>query len=153
MKCHKGKAMFRGRSRHTLDAKGRLAIPARFRDVLAKGDDDCLLITNHDACLWAFSRSDWRIIEEKAANLPLFNTAGHVYVRYFISGAVECPIKQGRIIIPLDLKAIAGLKKEVVLVGELKKFEIWDSDRWEEEFKRVRESFSETSVSLSALGI
>lgn len=145
--------MFRGRSRHTLDAKGRLAIPSRFREALGQGDDDCLMVTNHDACLWAFARSDWRVIEEKAANLPLFSNAAHVYFRYFISGAVECPLKQGRVTIPPDLKSIAGFKKEVVLVGELKRFEIWDKDRWEGEFQRVRESFPEISESLSELGI
>ncbi|UCF82030.1 MAG: division/cell wall cluster transcriptional repressor MraZ, partial [Desulfobacteraceae bacterium] len=66
---------------------------------------------------------------------------------------VECPIKQGRITIPPDLKEIAGLKKEVVLVGELKRFEIWEKDRWDEEFQRVREGFPEISESLSELGI
>lgn len=145
--------MFRGRSRHTLDSKGRLAIPARFREVLDQRADGCLVVTNHDVCLWGFAREDWRVIEEKAANLPLFNPAASDYLRYFISGAVECPIKQGRITLPLDLREIAGLKKEVVLVGELRRFEIWEKDRWEEEFKRARESFSEVSQSLSELGI
>jgi len=66
---------------------------------------------------------------------------------------VECPIKQGRITLPLDLREIAGLQKEVVLVGELKKFEIWDKDRWEEEFQRSKAGFSEVGQSLSELGI
>lgn len=145
--------MFRGRSRHTLDSKGRLAIPARFREMLDQRVDDCLVVTNQDVCLWAFAREDWRVIEEKAANLPLFNRAASDYLRYFVSGAVECPIKQGRITIPLDLREIAGLKKEVVLVGELKRFEIWEKDRWEEEFHRARESFPEVSESLTELGI
>ncbi len=145
--------MFRGRSRHTLDSKGRLAIPARFREVLDQKNDDCLVVTNHDACLWAFAREDWRVIEERAANLPMFNSAASNYLRYFISGAVETPVKQGRITLPLDLREIAGLKKEVVLVGELKRFEIWEKERWEEEFQRVRERFPEASQSLSELGI
>ncbi len=145
--------MFRGRSRHTLDNKGRLAIPARFREVLETRGDNCLVVTNHDACLWAFAREDWRVIEEKASNLPQFDQAVNTYLRYFISGAVECPIKQGRISLPVDLREIAGLEKEVVLVGELKRFEIWEKEKWEEEFKRVRESFSDASQSLSGLGI
>jgi len=145
--------MFRGRSRHTLDNKGRLAIPARFREVLESRDDNCLVVTNHDACLWAFAREDWRVIEEKASNLPQFDRAVNTYLRYFISGAVECPIKQGRITLPLDLREIAGLEKDVVLVGELKRFEIWEKEKWEEEFQRVRESFSDVSQSLSGLGI
>lgn len=145
--------MFRGRSRHTLDNKGRLAIPARFREALEQKTDDCLVVTNHDTCLWAFAREDWRVLEEKAVNLPMFNSAASNYLRYFISGAVESPVKQGRITIPPDLREIAGLKKEVVLVGELKRFEIWEKERWEEEFQRAKESFSEASQSLSELGI
>ncbi len=145
--------MFRGRSRHTLDSKGRLAVPARFREVLDRGGDNTLVVTNHDACLWAFARDVWRGIEEKAADLPHFNRAAHTYLRYFISGAVECPVKQGRITLPPDLREIAGLQKDVVLVGELKRFEIWDRDRWEEEFKRVRERFPDDSETLSELGI
>ncbi|MDY6972545.1 MAG: division/cell wall cluster transcriptional repressor MraZ [Thermodesulfobacteriota bacterium] len=145
--------MFRGRSRHTLDTKGRLAIPARFRDILEDRGDDCLVVTNHDVCLWAFAREDWAVIEQKAANLPQFDRVVNTYLRYFISGAVECPIKQGRITIPPDLREIAGLRKDVVLVGELKRFEIWEKDRWEEEFQRARENFPEVSQSLSELGI
>jgi len=145
--------MFRGRSRHTLDAKGRLAIPSRFKEVLAEKGDNCLVVTNHDACLWAFARDDWRGIEEKAASLPQFNRAAQIYLRYFISGAVECEVKQGRITIPPDLRQIGQLDREVVLVGELKRFEIWDRRLWEEEFARVRERFPEASQALSELGI
>ena len=145
--------MFRGRSKHTLDEKGRLAIPARFKEVLKQKEDNCLVLTNHFNCLWAFSRDDWRVIEEKAADLSLFNDAVNTYRRYFISGAQECPVKQGRVTIPPDLREIAGLKKETVLVGELKLFEIWDKEKWEEEFERAKGSFPEVSQSLSELGI
>jgi MraZ protein len=145
--------MFRGRSRHTLDEKGRLAIPARFREVLNKMDHDCLVLTNHFSCIWAFARDDWRLIEEKAASLSLFDQSVNTYRRYFISGAQECPIKQGRVTIPPDLREIGCLKKEVVLVGELKFFEIWDKDKWEEEFQKAMANFPEASQSLSVLGI
>jgi MraZ protein len=145
--------MFRGRSRHTLDEKGRLAIPARFREVLNNANDQCLVLTNHFSCLWAFARDDWRVIEEKAANLSLFDSAVNTYRRYFISGAQECPIKQGRITIPPDLREIANLKKEVVLVGELRLFEVWDKEKWEDEFQKAMANFPEVSQSLSELGI
>jgi MraZ protein len=145
--------MFRGRSRHTLDAKGRLAIPARFKEVLDHGGDDFLVVTNKDSCLWAFTRADWRVLEEKTAKISLFHAAGTAFLRYFISGAVECQIKQGRITIPLELRVTAGLKKEVMLVGVLKRFEIWDQDKWDEEYKRVSESFPDVSESLPDLGI
>jgi MraZ protein len=143
--------MFRGRSRHTLDEKGRLAIPAR--EVLNNANDQCLVLTNHFSCLWAFARDDWRVIEEKAANLSLFDSAVNTYRRYFISGAQECPIKQGRITIPPDLREIANLKKEVVLVGELRLFEVWDKEKWEDEFQKAMANFPEVSQSLSELGI
>ena len=145
--------MFRGRSRHTLDEKGRLAIPARFKEFLNQKEDDCLVLTNHLNCLWAFARDDWNNIEEKAAELSLFDRAVNTYRRYFVSGAQKCAMKQGRITIPPDLREIAGLSKEVVLVGELKLFEIWDKEKWEEEFHRARKSFLEDSQILSELGI
>jgi len=145
--------MFRGRSRHTLDGKGRLAVPARFKEILDQRGEDCLVVTNHDSCLWAFARSDWRVIEEKAANLPTFDHAVNTYLRYFISGGVECPIKQGRITIPMDLREIAGLSKDVVIVGQLKRFEIWEKDRWEKEFQKARKEFPKASQALSELGI
>ncbi len=149
--------MFRGRSKHNLDSKGRLAIPARFKEVLEQKGEEYLVVTNHDTghdtCLWAYARDEWREIEEKAAKLPQFNRAANNYLRYFISGAVECHLKNGRITLPPDLRDIAGLKKEVVLVGELIKFEIWEKEKWEEEFQRSRENFSEASESLSEFGI
>lgn len=145
--------MFRGRSKHSLDEKGRLAIPARFKEVLKKKEENCLVLTNHFNCLWAFASDDWRVIEERAAELSLFGEAVNTYRRYFISGAQECLLKQGRITIPPDLREIATLKKDVVIVGELKLFEIWDREMWEEEFEKAKESFPEVSQSLSALGI
>ena len=145
--------MFRGRSKHNLDEKGRLAIPARFKEVLEKKEDSCLVLTNQHNCLWAFARDEWRVIEERAAELSLFDSAISAYRRYFISGAQECPIKQGRITIPPDLREIGGLRKEVVLVGELKLFEIWDKEEWEKEFQRTMAKFPEVSQTLSELGI
>ncbi|MBE9574260.1 MAG: division/cell wall cluster transcriptional repressor MraZ [Proteobacteria bacterium] len=147
------KDFFEGRSRHTLDEKGRLAIPARFREVLNQKGDSSIVVTNLNNCLVAFAREDWQKIKDKAVDLPLFDNAATIYLRYFISGAVECPLKQNRILIPPHLRGLSGLKKEVVLVGHLMRFEIWDRVRWEEEFERVKESFPEASQSLSDLGI
>ena len=145
--------MFRGRSKHFLDDKGRLAIPARFREVLQTKSNQILVLTNHDNCLWAFAQDEWKTIEENAAKMPQLERAVNTYLRYFISGAQECVVKQGRITIPPDLREISGLKKEVVLVGGLKLFEIWDRERWEEEFERAKKSFPEVSQSLHGLGI
>ena len=147
------KDLFEGRSRHTLDEKGRLAIPARFREILEKRGDTSLVVTNLSDCLVVFARDDWQKIKDKAVNLPLFDSASNIYIRYFISGAIECPLKQGRILVPSDLRELAGLKREVVLVGHLTRFEIWDKARWEEEFERAKRTFPEISQSLSDLGI
>ena len=145
--------MFRGRSKHFLDEKGRLAIPARFREVLQTKSNQILVLTNHDSCLWAFAQDEWKTIEENAARMPQLDHAVNTYLRYFISGAQECLVKQGRITIPPDLREISGLKKEVVLVGGLKLFEIWDRERWEEEFERAKRNFPQVSQALQGLGI
>ena len=145
--------MFRGRSKHFLDEKGRLAIPARFREVLQTKSNHILVLTNHDSCLWAFAQDEWKTIEENAASMPQLDHAVNTYLRYFISGAQECVVKQGRITIPPDLREISGLKKEVVLVGGLKLFEIWDRERWEEEFERAKRNFPQVSQALQGLGI
>ena len=128
-------------------------MPARFKEVLNTKGDKCLVLTNYDNCLWAFASDDWRVIEEKIAALPLFDPAVNNIRRYFVSGAQECPLKQGRITIPPDLRDRAELKKEVVVIGELKVFEIWDREKWEEEFERAKKNFPEASQSLSELGI
>lgn len=145
--------LFEGRSRHSLDEKGRLAIPSRFKEVLEKRGDSSLVVTNLNNCLVAFAGDDWQRIKDKAVNLPMFDSSANIYFRYFVSGAITCPLKQGRILIPPDLRELAGLRKEVVLVGHLSRFEIWDKDRWEEEFERAKKAFPDVSQSLSDLGI
>jgi len=82
--------MFRGRSKHILDEKGRLAIPARFKEVLKEKGNDTLVVTNKGECLWAFPKDTWAILEEKVANMPLFDETGIAFLRSFISSAEEC---------------------------------------------------------------
>ena len=145
--------MFRGRSNHTLDSKGRLAIPVRFKEMLEQRSEDCLVVTNHDACLWGYAREDWRKLEEKVAGLSQFDNSGIIFIRYFISGAEECNVKNGRITIPQNLREVAGLEKEVVLIGAMKRFEIWDREKWEAEFGRLHDNFGEASQALPDLTI
>jgi MraZ protein len=145
--------MFRGRSKHILDEKGRLAVPSRFKEVLKEKGNDTLVITNKGECLWAIPKDAWSVLEEKVANLPLFDEAGIKFLRGFISSAEECSLKGGRITISARLREEAGLKKEVVLAGHLKKFEIWDKDKWDEEYEKVRDISPESSPSLQELRI
>ncbi len=145
--------MFRGRSLHTLDSKGRIAIPARFKEVLEKAGDDCLIITSHKECLWAYLRKDWLAVEEKALRLSEHDPASIAYFDFFISGAHECPLKNGRVLIPHELRSHAGLQKEVVLVGQLKKFTIWDKDRWDRAFAKAKEEFDRASRDMASMGL
>ena len=146
--------MFIGRSSHTLDSKGRLIIPSRFMEVMRKKGEDTLVITNHEECLFVFARDDWERIQKKAANLPLFDPIAQAYLRYFVSGAEYCQIKNKRITIPHNLRKMAGIEKEVVLVGAIKRFEIWDIQKWNEiGFPKSAELFFQKKNKLNQYGL
>jgi len=144
IKCHLGEEsgeMFRGLSIHTIDQKGRLAIPARFRDTLNDRGEGSVIITHGTSCLMAFAPDRWKIIEEKAAALPIFDRRYRDFIRLFISSAMECaPDKQGRVLIPSNLRQYAQLEKEVVLAGMLNNFEIWDRTKWETTIEAGRDN-------------
>ena len=146
--------MFRGRSIHTLDAKGRIRIPARFRDILKTRYEDRLVITNLDRCLVAYPLQEWEIIEEKLGSLSLVRQDVKAFQRFFISGASECNFdKQGRVLIPQTLRDQASLEREVVLAGMLRSFEIWSKDYWDQEIKTAHDNFSQITSTLAELGI
>lgn len=146
--------MFRGRFEHNIDKKGRVSIPYRYREILSSRAEDTLIVTNFDSCLVAFPKEEWEILEKKVAKLPQMKPEVKAFQRYFISGAIECPIdKQGRIMIPQSLRKYAKLEKEVVLVGLVRKFEIWSKQKWEEEFDEAREKFESSGDILGDLGI
>jgi MraZ protein len=146
--------MFRGRFEHTIDSKGRVSIPAKFRELLAEKYDERLILTNFDRCLVAYPFEEWRVLEEKVGLLSMVKKEVRAFQRFFISGASECPIdKLGRILIPPTLRAYAQLERNVVFNGMLKKFEVWSKDRWYEEIKRSEENFEGMSEALADLGI
>ncbi len=141
--------MFRGRSTHSLDDKGRVMIPTRFREVLKAQYDDRLVITNRHSCLVAYPFEEWRLFENKAADLSDINEDVKAFLRLYVSGAVECPVdRQGRVLIPPSLREYASLGKEIVLAGMLKNFEIWDKSLWDEELNRARANYPHLSVNL-----
>ncbi|WP_240193335.1 division/cell wall cluster transcriptional repressor MraZ [Desulfobulbus alkaliphilus] len=145
---------FRSRSEHTLDPKGRLNIPARFRDVLRERYSENLIVTNWKNCLRAYPVPEWEALEEKLLNEGKTQANMGKFVRYVIAGVTECPLdKQGRILLPPTLRADLGIDKDVVLVGMLEHFEIWDKAAWDEEARHTRETFEEFNNGLSALGI
>jgi len=146
---------FRSRSEHNLDPKGRLNIPARFRDVLREQyDTEMLIVTNWQQCLRAYPVPEWEALEEKLLDQGRMQPNFGKFVRYIIAGVSECPLdKQGRILLPPTLRTDLNIDKDVVLVGMLQHFEIWDKNAWEEETRHTRETFEEFSAGLSALGI
>lgn len=125
--------MFRGRYEHTLDKKGRLSIPSRFREVLSERYDSRLVITTYDGCLISYPYAEWQKLEEKVAELPEFKKDTRAFLRFFYSSAADCAIdKLGRILIPQSLRDYAKLEKDVILVGAFKHVEIWSKAVWEE---------------------
>jgi MraZ protein len=141
--------VFRGRYGHTIDAKGRISIPSKFREVLAKKYDDRLVITNFDHCLVAFPYEEWSLLEQKVGTFSLMKKETSAFFRFFYSSAMDCDIdKQGRLLIPQTLRDYAGLQKDVVLVGEGKRIEIFAKERWLEEARKIEENFDQIRDTL-----
>lgn len=124
--------MFRGFSILSLDAKGRLAIPARYREELQACCASRLVITvDSDRCLLIYPEPNWGEIERKLQRLPSFNPAARKLQRLYIGHAQEVPMDaQGRVLLPPELRRFASLDKRVALVGQGNKFELWDEDIW-----------------------
>jgi MraZ protein len=149
--------IFRGRFEYTIDPKGRLNIPAPFRDRLRDSDQESFFITNFQDCLYAFAADDWARIEEKLSHVPSTDRKKNSFVRFFIGGAVEAvPDKQGRILIPPSLRSYAALEKDVVILGMPNRFEIWSLARWQLEIGRYEKEVAENpefAREISDLGI
>ncbi len=124
--------MFRGVNTLNLDAKGRMAIPTRYRDRLRDICASQLVITvDKDHCLLLYPEPEWTVIERKLDSLPSFNKAARILQRLYIGHATELEMDgQGRILVPPELRKFAGLDRRVALVGQGKKFELWDEDIW-----------------------
>ena len=122
--------MFMGEYNHTIDTKGRLIIPSKFREELG---EEFVVTKGLDGCLFVFPNPAWQEFEEKLRTLPLTNKSARQFSRFFVAGATPCELdKQGRILLPATLREFAGLEKDVVLVGVLSKIEIWDKERYED---------------------
>ena len=120
--------MFMGEYNHTIDAKGRLIIPAKFREALG---EEFILTRGLDGCLSIYPMDEWKSFEEKLKALPLTDKNARAFLRFFVSGATSCELdKQGRILVPSTLREFAGLEKEVVLTGNLTRIEVWSKEKW-----------------------
>jgi len=146
--------VFRGRSIHLIDSKGRISIPTRFRELLKAHGDPRLIITNWEDCLAAYPYAEWQHIEEKMGEFSLVDRDIRSFKRFFLSGACECNLdSQGRILVPPALREFAGLEKEVIMAGQLKCFEIWDKGRFEEELSKSISKLPDLENKLASLGL
>ncbi|MBW1895585.1 MAG: division/cell wall cluster transcriptional repressor MraZ [Deltaproteobacteria bacterium] len=148
--------MFRGTSFNNLDAKGRLIVPARFRDVLRQSSVNGFMVSQMDGALCCYNIEEWRRIEERILNLAVKSEHMRRFRRVFIGGAHECLLdKQSRILIPPSLRQRSGLNKEVVLVGVLDHFEIWAMDHWTQENKKLQNDLKNEDLrnEIAALGL
>lgn len=143
--------MFRGRFEHSLDGKGRVSIPARFREILRRQyDSEELIITILDSCLVVYPLAEWQLFEEKLKEFSQLKKEAKSFLRYFYSGAMECTIDDhGRILIPPQFREHANLNKEIIFVGVMNRFEIWDKGIWEKEFATYKEKFDEISEAIA----
>ncbi len=126
--------MFRGLTANTLDAKGRLAVPSRYRALLQIDGSSSLIITidTEEPCLLMYPYAEWELIEQKLEALPSFNSATRRIQRLLIGHATEVDMdKQGRVLVPGVLREYAGLEKNIMLVGQGNKFEIWGESQWQ----------------------
>ena len=126
--------MFRGSSFHTIDQKGRIIVPARFRDIIKADDTNGVMVSRMDSGLVAYPVTEWRKIEARILSLAEKSDSMRRFRRVFIGGAFECACdKQDRILVPPTLRQYAELDREIVLVGVLDHFEIWSRENWERE--------------------
>ncbi len=148
--------MFRGSSFHTIDSKGRIIVPARFREIIKADDNNGIMISRMDSGLVAYTHTEWRKIETRILSLAEKSGNMRRFRRVFIGGAFECPCdKQGRILIPPMLRQYADLSREIVLVGVLDHFEIWSREKWEKENLHMEKDMKKEEVrnEISKLGL
>ncbi|GGF82809.1 division/cell wall cluster transcriptional repressor MraZ [Paenibacillus aceti] len=138
--------MFMGEYQHSIDEKGRIIIPAKFRDLLGSS---FVITRGLDQCLFVYPMQEWEQLEQKLKTLPLMKSDARAFTRFFFSGATECEWdKQGRVNIPGNLRQYAGLEKECVVLGVSNRVEIWSRSTWTQYFEQSEESFNEIAEKL-----
>lgn len=143
--------MLLGEYQHNLDPKGRLAIPAKFRETLKEG---AIVTRGLDDCLFVFAAKEWEKLAEKLVALPLAQANSRAFVRLMLAGATDVELDgQGRILLPDYLRKYAGLKKEAVVAGLYNRIEIWDAEDWERYKQKTEGASEEIAEKLGELGI
>lgn len=145
------KNMLLGEYQHNLDNKGRVAIPAKFKDKLATG---AIITRGIDNCLFIFASKEWEALAQKLIALPLAQANSRAFARLMLAGAADAvPDNQGRVLLPDYLRKYAGLTKQVVIAGLYNRIEIWDATRWNEYKKKTESASEEIAEKLGELGI
>lgn len=143
--------MLLGEFKHNLDTKGRVAIPAKFREKLAAG---AIITRGLDNCLFVFALAEWQALAEKLVSLPLAQANSRAFARLMLAGAMDVGLDaQGRILIPDYLRAYAGLGKQAVVAGLYNRIEVWNADAWERYKQKTEGASDEIAEKLGELGI
>lgn len=143
--------MLIGEYEHSIDTKGRLIMPAKLKEDIG---DSFVITKGLDGCLFAYSKKEWQNFEEKLRTFPLTNKDARALMRFFLAGAMECEIdKQGRFLISSNLRNVATLEKEVVIIGVGTRIEIWNKDKWEEYNSEENISADDIAENMTMLGI
>ncbi len=147
-----GRDMFRGSFEHTVDSKGRVSVPSKFREIIAdRYEGKLVLAMDYDRCLTVYPLEEWEKLEEKIRNLPTMKKEVRDFMRFLLASATECELdKQGRVLITPAHRQHAGITKSVTLVGIIDKIEIWDSKAWE---ARNTQNGDKIGEALAALGL
>lgn len=146
-----GEGVFMGEYRHNLDDKGRLFIPARFRDDLGPR---FVITKGLDRCLFLYSGREWEGMEEKLRQLPLTSAEARAFSRFFFAGASDSePDRQGRIVLPQVLRDYAGIVKEAVIIGVASRVEIWALEQWRSYEAASQASPEDLAEALGKLGL
>lgn len=144
-------SLLTGEFNHSIDPKGRLIIPSKFREILG---EDFVITKGMDGCLFLYPNNEWKIFEAKLRTLPLTNKNARTFTRFFLGSAVDGGLdKQGRVLISSALRTFANLDKDVVLVGVLDRVEIWDKAKWDENNAVVEGNMDEIASQMEELGL
>jgi len=147
-------SVFRGQYHHTIDEKGRIIFPSRFREIFTEKYDNRMVITNWEGCLRVFPYDEWRILEEKISHQSILRREVRSFQRFFMSGAVDVNLdSHGRVLIPPTLREYANLEKDIVMAGMIKDIEIWSKERFDEEMKKTAGDIDKFSDYIADLGI
>ncbi|MCL5407735.1 MAG: division/cell wall cluster transcriptional repressor MraZ [Patescibacteria group bacterium] len=143
--------MFIGEYNHSIDEKGRMAIPSKMRRDVSSG---AVVTRGIDDCLWLFPKKEWQALAEKLASLPLSDANSRAFSRLMLAGAMEVEFdSQGRILLPGYLRTFAGLKKNAIVAGLYNRLEIWDSEKWEQYKEKSEKANDQIAKHMADLGV